>query len=142
MRFERAIAVFLDYLKIDRGLANLTVSSYHSDLKDFCNRLELVDATVSSLNQTNLRMYLVKLNASGIKPRSRARKISCLKAFSRFLVEFWKERHIVSDGFPLSMGQILSILPILIAIAYFIYIFRKKKFLKDEKNTLQQTDKG
>lgn len=46
---------------------------------------------------------------------------------TRFIVEFWKERHIITDDFPLSMGQILSILPILIAAGYFIYIIYKNK---------------
>lgn len=44
---------------------------------------------------------------------------------TRFIVEFWKARHTIPDSFPLSMGQILSILPILIAIAYFVYLFKK-----------------
>ncbi len=53
---------------------------------------------------------------------------------TRFIVEFWKERHIIPDSFPLSMGQILSILPILIATGYFVYLIFNKK---DEKNILQ-----
>jgi prolipoprotein diacylglyceryl transferase len=44
---------------------------------------------------------------------------------TRFIVEFWKERHAIPDSFPLSMGQILSILPVLIAIGYFIYLFKR-----------------
>lgn len=38
---------------------------------------------------------------------------------SRFLVEFWKEKIGVPPDFPISMGQILSIIPILIALSYF-----------------------
>lgn len=49
---------------------------------------------------------------------------------SRFVVEFWKERHILAVDFPLSMGQILSILPIIVAIGIFIYIFFKNNFEK------------
>lgn len=45
---------------------------------------------------------------------------------SRFIVEFWKERHILSYDSPLSMGQILSILPILISTGYFAYLIFKK----------------
>lgn len=51
---------------------------------------------------------------------------------TRFIVEFWKERHIIPDSFPISMGQILSILPILISMGYFLYLLIKK----DEKNLL------
>lgn len=47
---------------------------------------------------------------------------------TRFIVEFWKERHIMPSDFPLSMGQILSVIPIFIAVAYFVFIyFRRRK---------------
>lgn len=46
---------------------------------------------------------------------------------TRFLVEFWKERHILSYDIPFSMGQWLSIIPVLIALGYFGYIVYKKK---------------
>lgn len=41
---------------------------------------------------------------------------------TRFIVEFWKERHVLPMDFPLSIGQILSILPIILAIGYFIFV--------------------
>jgi len=48
---------------------------------------------------------------------------------TRFLIEFWKERHVLNYDIPLSMGQWLSIVPVLIAIGFFIYLSfcRKKK---------------
>lgn len=46
---------------------------------------------------------------------------------TRFIVEFWKERHVLSLDYPLSMGQILSIIPILIALGYFGYLLLRKK---------------
>lgn len=45
---------------------------------------------------------------------------------TRFLVEFWKERHVLSYDIPLSMGQWLSIIPVLIALGYFGYVAGKK----------------
>ena len=51
---------------------------------------------------------------------------------TRFLIEFWKVRHTIPDSFPLSMGQILSIIPVLIAIGYFVYLL--KKSLKKDQN--------
>ncbi len=44
---------------------------------------------------------------------------------TRFFVEFWKARHVLDYEIPLSMGQWLSILPVLIAIGYFIYVYFK-----------------
>lgn len=47
---------------------------------------------------------------------------------TRFFVEFYKERHILPDEFPLSMGQILSVLPLAIGLLYFgIIIFKKAR---------------
>lgn len=46
---------------------------------------------------------------------------------SRFFVEFWKERHVLTYDIPLSMGQWLSIIPIVIALGYFGWILYKKK---------------
>ena len=46
---------------------------------------------------------------------------------TRFIVEFWKERHVLSYDVPLSMGQWLSIIPVIISIGYFLYIFLKKR---------------
>lgn len=45
----------------------------------------------------------------------------------RFIIEFWKDLHVLPEGFPLSMGQVLSIVPILLATGYFIFIFPKQK---------------
>lgn len=44
---------------------------------------------------------------------------------TRFIVEYWKERHVIPDSFPFSMGQILSLLPILISLGYFIYLIKR-----------------
>lgn len=45
----------------------------------------------------------------------------------RFIVEYWKDLHWFSADFPLSMGQVLSIGPILIAIAGLVWVSRKQK---------------
>ncbi|MCK9186842.1 prolipoprotein diacylglyceryl transferase [Candidatus Gracilibacteria bacterium] len=44
----------------------------------------------------------------------------------RFFIEFYKDLHVLPDSFPLSMGQVLSIVPILLAIIYFLFFFYKK----------------
>jgi len=45
---------------------------------------------------------------------------------TRFFVEFLKERHVLDYETALSMGQWLSILPVLIAVGYFVYIYFKQ----------------
>jgi len=46
---------------------------------------------------------------------------------SRFFVEFFKERQVIPESIPLSMGQILSILPVFIALIYFIGFYPRMK---------------
>lgn len=45
----------------------------------------------------------------------------------RFIVEFWKDLQGPLTQFPVSMGQLLSIPLIFIAIVYFIFFFKKQK---------------
>jgi prolipoprotein diacylglyceryl transferase len=45
----------------------------------------------------------------------------------RFVVEFWKDLHWLPESFPLSMGQMLSLVPILIAVGWFGFVFFGKK---------------
>lgn len=43
----------------------------------------------------------------------------------RFVLEFWKDLHVLPASFPLSMGQVLSILPILIGIGGLLFLFKR-----------------
>ncbi len=45
----------------------------------------------------------------------------------RFVVEFWKDLHGLPAWMPLSTGQVLSIVPVLISAGYFILAPRHKK---------------
>jgi integrase/recombinase XerD len=84
---DLAVAGYLDHLIVDRGLAELTVHSYSSDLKSllrFLSRREIrrpVDVT-----REDLFVFLSHMHSRGLSPRTRARKISCLKGFFRFLL--------------------------------------------------------
>lgn len=40
---------------------------------------------------------------------------------ARFIIEYWKDLHVFAESFPLSMGQVLSIIPILLALIYFTF---------------------
>lgn len=44
---------------------------------------------------------------------------------TRFLVEFWKEKQTVAVDATLTMGQILSILPVLFALVYFAIVIHR-----------------
>ena len=45
----------------------------------------------------------------------------------RFIVEYWKDLHGPIKNLPISMGQVLSIVPILVACGYFIRLAYKKR---------------
>jgi integrase/recombinase XerD len=86
--FELAVAGYLDHLLIDRGLAILTLASYSSDLKAFLGFVARRNVcNVKQFCREDLLFFLVYLDRAGLSPRSRARKISCIKGFFRFLLE-------------------------------------------------------
>ncbi|HEX2960130.1 MAG TPA: tyrosine-type recombinase/integrase [Chitinispirillaceae bacterium] len=89
--FEGYINNFVEYIKKEKGFSNHTVDAYNRDLKQFfdfisqkypgSNDLE----TVMKKNQ--IRLFIQHLTASGLKPRSLARKVAALKSFSRYCVK-------------------------------------------------------
>lgn len=86
--FELAVSGYLDHLIVDRGLAILTLASYASDMKGlvkFAARRNV--STARQLGREDLLFFLIYLDAMGLSPRTRARKISCIKGFFRFLLE-------------------------------------------------------
>jgi len=93
-----AVSGYLDHLIVDRGLAELTIDSYASDMNDFLaflgkNGLGKVTET-AEIGREDILRYLASLDSRGLSPRSRARKTSTIRGFFRFLVE---RGHIVKD---------------------------------------------
>lgn len=87
-QLDLAVSGYLDHLIIDRGLAALSVDSYASDMKGFTRFLS--DRKVDKVNQVareDLLLFIAMLDSQGLSPRTRARKISCIKSFFRFLAE-------------------------------------------------------
>lgn len=98
---QRAVRGFLDYLKVEKGLAGLTVSAYHSDLVQFSEFLEsrrrrgLQHAGFSRAGggrdltrarRDDVRGFLSQLFANGVRDRSVARKLSTLRHFYKYLL--------------------------------------------------------
>ncbi|HLW54159.1 MAG TPA: site-specific tyrosine recombinase [Candidatus Angelobacter sp.] len=83
---QRLVGNFLDYLKVEKGLAPLTVAAYQSDLVQFSEflhgrRRELLDA-----RREDVRGFLSQLFANGVRDRSVARKLSALRHFYKHLL--------------------------------------------------------
>ena len=77
---------FLDYLKVEKGLAALSVSSYRSDLIQFAEFLETRRRTLAQARREDVRGFLSQLFANSVKDRSVARKLSTLRHFYKYLL--------------------------------------------------------
>lgn len=77
---------FLDYLKVEKGLAPLTVNAYQSDLVQFAEFLESRRRILPQARREDVRGFLSQLFANGVKDRSVARKLSTLRHFYKYLL--------------------------------------------------------
>ena len=89
MRSEANSAVlssFIDYLKIEKGLARLTVSAYSSDIGQFAAILDRSKRTLLTARREDVRGFIQQLFANSVDGRSVARKLSALRHLYRFLL--------------------------------------------------------
>ncbi|HKV95549.1 MAG TPA: tyrosine recombinase [Candidatus Angelobacter sp.] len=77
---------FLDYLRVEKGLARLTVESYESDVVQFADFLSTKRRALAQARREDVRGFLSQLFASGVKDRSVARKLSALRHFYKYLL--------------------------------------------------------
>ena len=75
---------FLEMLTAERGAAVLTIEAYRRDLADLA---EFLGATpVAAASADDLRAYLARQEATGMAPRTQARRLSALRQFFKFLI--------------------------------------------------------
>ena len=90
----RFISSFLDYLKVERGLAALTVSAYESDLAQYSEFLQKRKRVLRDARRQDVRNFLNSLLSNGVDGRSVARKLSTLRHFYKYLL---LDRYIDAD---------------------------------------------
>ncbi len=83
---SRTLSAFLDYLRVERGSARLTIAAYTSDLAQFAaflaeRRVDLVRA-----QREDVREYLQELFSHGLDGRSVGRKLSAIRQLYRHLL--------------------------------------------------------
>jgi len=83
---NQLLAAFADYLKVEKGLAALSVSSYERDLRQFSEFLTCRKRNLSSARRADVRDYLNQLFSGQMDGRSVARKLSALRHFYRYLL--------------------------------------------------------
>lgn len=77
---------FIDYLKVEKGLAALTISAYTRDIGQFAASLELQKRTLLTARRDDVRGFIQGLFANSVDGRSVARKLSALRHLYRFLL--------------------------------------------------------
>jgi integrase/recombinase XerD len=86
-KLEETLECFLDYISIERGLAQNTIISYRYDLIKYINFLK--KNKIGSFNQTNKALvnnYFVYLRGKGLEINSISRNLVAVKMFYRFLL--------------------------------------------------------
>jgi len=79
------IAGFLDYLRVEKGLAANTVEAYARDLGKFSRFLEKKSWGLEEAGQAGIREFLSSLNRQQLESRTIARLIVALRHFYRYL---------------------------------------------------------
>jgi integrase/recombinase XerD len=75
---------FLDYLKIEKGLAGLTISAYQRDILQFDEFLRRSKRNLLTARRDEVRAFIQQLFANSVDGRSVARKLSALRHLYRF----------------------------------------------------------
>ena len=83
---ERLLAGFLDYLKVEKGLARLTLAAYTRDAEQFAGFLRGRRRSLATARREDVRAFLDQLFAHAIDGRSVARKLSTLRHLYRHLL--------------------------------------------------------
>src|SRR5579862_711699 len=82
----RVLSDFLDYLRIEKGLARLTISAYTTDLLQFAEFLEKHKRVFLTARRGEVREFLQQLFSHQVDGRSVGRKLSALRHLYRYLL--------------------------------------------------------
>ncbi len=91
LSLDEAVDLFLDHIKVERGLARLTLDAYGRDLARFAaflvqrGRVDIDDVTAADVTD-----FLIHLADAGLAARSRARTLVAVRGMCKHLVgERW-----------------------------------------------------
>ncbi len=80
------LSSFLDYLRIEKGLAPLSISAYTTDILQFCEFLEKSKRLLVTARRNHVREFLQQLFSHQVDGRTVARKLSALRHLYRYLL--------------------------------------------------------
>ncbi|HEX9078441.1 MAG TPA: site-specific tyrosine recombinase XerD [Desulfuromonadaceae bacterium] len=79
--------LFLNYLLVEKGLAGNTLEAYSRDIGHYLNHLEREGrGEIREVRPLDIAAFIAHLKEAGLKPRSRARCLSAIRMFHRFLL--------------------------------------------------------
>ena len=82
----RTLSAFLDYLRVERGSAKLTIAAYTSDLAQFAEFLEKRHMVLNRAGREDVREYIQELFSNQLDGRSVGRKLSAIRHLYRHLL--------------------------------------------------------
>jgi integrase/recombinase XerD len=83
---KELIDSFLDYLSVERGLANNTIISYRKDLDIYTDFLAShAVATIGKISKNHITDFMMDQKDKGIASNSIARRLAAIRMFHRFL---------------------------------------------------------
>ncbi len=80
------VSGFLDYLKVEKGLAPLTVQAYTTDVGQFTGFLQKRRRTLLNARRDDVSEFIQQLFANAVDGRSVGRKLSTLRHLYRYLL--------------------------------------------------------
>ncbi len=83
---SHVLSGFLDYLRIEKGLARLSISAYRTDILQFCEFLEKRGQLLFTARRNDVREFLQQLFSCQVDGRSVGRKLSALRHLYRYLL--------------------------------------------------------
>ena len=82
------IDLYVNYLVVEKGLADATIESYSGDLRQFAQFLKSCKiCQIIESDTTAIIKYLILLRKEGLSARSRARHLVTLRGFFKFLIQ-------------------------------------------------------
>jgi integrase/recombinase XerD len=82
----RILSAFLDYLRVERGSAKLTIAAYSGDLAQFAEFLEKRRQSLTGARRADVRDFVQELFSKSLDGRSVGRKLSAIRHLYRYLL--------------------------------------------------------
>jgi integrase/recombinase XerD len=82
----RVLSGFLDYLRVERGSAKLTIAAYTGDLAQFAEFLEKRQVVLTGAGRDDVREFIQELFSNQLDGRSVGRKLSAVRQLYRYLL--------------------------------------------------------